>query len=175
MEKPRTYRHPDDPQEMAARIRAARAWAGMMQKELAAAIGRSVSTVERIEKGDASAIGKTPERRARLRLEVAKATGAWIGFFLAPWGEEERRPADPGEHRDLLTELDEEARESLQAQGVELTWDAIAKEVLAIAMRRAQSEAPPTSRPEDEAEAEVDLDRLLPDDEDADEAQSGLA
>jgi transcriptional regulator with XRE-family HTH domain len=96
------YRDPSDPQEMAARIRAARAWAGMKQKELGTATGRSVTTVERMEKGDASALGRTPAKRARVRLEVVKATGVPLSFFLHAWGERDSWQDDWDERRRAL-------------------------------------------------------------------------
>jgi len=126
----------------------------MKQKELADAIGRSVSTVERIERGDASAIGKTRKKRERTQLDVARATGVWIGFLRAEWGEEPA--AQKASQPDLLSQLDAEARKSLEAMGAELTWEAIAQEILAVAMRRASEESPSPTTPRQPAPDEVE-------------------
>lgn len=84
-------RNPQEPEEFAARIRAARAYAGMTRPELAEAIGRSKSTVERIEKGDAAALGLGAAGKvARLVHEVAQATGLPTDFFFRDWWQERR-------------------------------------------------------------------------------------
>lgn len=86
------YRAPADPEEFAARIRAARAWARLTQPELAERLGRSKSTVERMEKGDPAALGGgSVPKISRLQLEVAQATGVPSVFFLALWDYEEEK------------------------------------------------------------------------------------
>jgi transcriptional regulator with XRE-family HTH domain len=86
-DRPPPFREPDDPQEMAARIRAARAWAGLTRDQLAERLDRSKSTIERWERGDIGALGRTRHKRARLWLDLSRATGVWVGFFVESWNE----------------------------------------------------------------------------------------
>lgn len=86
MNTPRKFREPRDPDEVAARIRAARAWAGLTRPELAERMGRSKSTIERMEKGDRSALGGGYSGKlARILHDVALATGVHGAFFLEDW------------------------------------------------------------------------------------------
>jgi transcriptional regulator with XRE-family HTH domain len=87
----RKYRAPQDPDEIAARIRAARAWARLTRPELAERLGRSKSTIERMENGDPAALGVGSSKKlARLWVELAEATGIPSVFFLAKWDVEEQ-------------------------------------------------------------------------------------
>jgi transcriptional regulator with XRE-family HTH domain len=76
---------PIDVEETAARIRAARAYADITQKELGRRTGFSKSTVERWEKADPGAIGRDRAKRYRLIFDVARATKLPSDWLIDDW------------------------------------------------------------------------------------------
>jgi transcriptional regulator with XRE-family HTH domain len=72
--------------EIAARIRACRAYAGLTRKELGEKVGTSSSTVERWEKGHAGSLGGDDRSRGRTILwDVAKACGLDPAWAISDW------------------------------------------------------------------------------------------
>lgn len=65
----------EDVDELAAAIRQARRRAELTQSQLATALGVSGGTVKRWERGEASSLGSTPQRRYATAILVAEVTG----------------------------------------------------------------------------------------------------
>jgi transcriptional regulator with XRE-family HTH domain len=74
----------EDPGLLVDAIRAARDQAGMNQQALADELGTSVGTVKRWEKGELGTLGRTPNARRAVAVQVAEATGAPRELFGLP-------------------------------------------------------------------------------------------
>lgn len=107
---------PIDPPEVAARIRACRAYAGLTRKELGDKLGTSSSTVERWEKAHPGSLGGDDRVRSRMILwDVAKACGLDPAWATSDWDVPPSYHLTESDFREVATRL----RRIEQAVGVE--------------------------------------------------------
>jgi transcriptional regulator with XRE-family HTH domain len=76
----------EDPELLVEAIKAARESAGLSQPQLAEELGTSVGTIKRWEKGELSTLGRSPNARRAVAVQVAEATGAPRELFGLPRG-----------------------------------------------------------------------------------------
>jgi transcriptional regulator with XRE-family HTH domain len=105
-----------DHDEIAARIRACRAYAGLTRKELAEQMATSPSTVERWEKAHAGSLGGDDRVRGQMLLwDIAKTCGLDPAWAISDWDVPPSYSLKESDFREVATRL----RRIEQAVGVE--------------------------------------------------------
>lgn len=106
-----------DPKKLGIAFKRSRLNAGMTQDKLATTLGTTRRRIGRLEKGDPSTIGETPEERFAVAAQIAAATGDLSLIDM-------ERPEDRSELLSLRRDVDRalaglrQLGESLVAQGL---------------------------------------------------------